>query len=141
MSLELLGLLVVFGISAVVMLVHFTGGSRLAQLGADTEVLTAWGADWDLDKPLEILRNNTGSAAIVVLPDNALGLIWSFGADTVSRKLTPGSVRSITPRGEALILRFRDFDCPAAHIPLTRRELPIWHDRLSPYLQKETAHG
>lgn len=141
MTLQLLGLLVVFGISGIVLLVHFTGGSQAVSLLQDDDIRAAWHADWPHDKPLKTIGNTGGTAALIHLPNDALGLIWSFGADTVSRTLTAGSLRSVKARGETLIVQFNAFDCPTARIPLTRRELPEWHAQLAPYLPQEVPHG
>ena len=137
MPLGLLALLVVFGIGGIVLLVHLTGGSASARLADDAAVHSAWAEDWPEEPVFDVERNAAGTAALVRTTD-AEGLIWTFGADTVSRKLEPGAIRALRPVEDALEVRFAAFDCPAVTLPLTRAELPDWHARLTPYLQ-ETA--
>lgn len=135
MSLQLLALLVVFGIGGIVALVHLTGGSRGAELTAAEKVAAAWRSDWPGQVPVATMHNAAGTTALVTLDDGARGLIWSFGADTVSRRLVPGAVQSITPRDGSLHVRFAAFDCPAVNISLTPAELPEWHRRLAPLVE------
>ena len=139
MPLEILALLVTVGIGGIVLLVHLTGGSRAARLEDDAAVIDAWRADWQGDRPIETLRNEAGTAAMVALPGGEAGLVWSFGADTVSRRLYPGAIRALEPGADSLTVRFAAFDCPAARIALDPLEQDLWYARLSPFVQQETT--
>ncbi|WP_316013699.1 hypothetical protein [Roseobacter sp. HKCCA0434] len=136
MGLELLAVLVAGGITGIVLLVHFTGGSAALVFTDDDDVRAAWAADMP-DIPLaDITRNAAGTAALVRTRDGRTGLIWSFGADAVSRLMPPDTLRAIDTCEDGLRLHFLAFETPSAFVGLTRDELPDWYAVLERSLRR-----
>lgn len=125
MPLQILLILVVGGIGAVAVLLHLTGRSRQTYLD-EGKARAAWIRQFPEQPAARVLVAQNGKAALVA-PEAGqppLGLVWSFGADTVARDLQHLHL-SQTARG--LRLQFSDFGAPQADLRLSPAEIEQWH--------------
>ncbi|MBK8456751.1 MAG: hypothetical protein IPL47_06295 [Phyllobacteriaceae bacterium] len=100
MSLPVLVALVVGGISAIVVLLHLTGGTRDARL-ADAEAARArFAADFLEETAERIVLAGDGNAAFLVLSGGRTGIVQAFGDRYLTRIHAPGE-DDIAPKGEA----------------------------------------
>lgn len=127
MPLPLLLILVIGGISAITLLLHLLGKSRLAFLTAG-DARNAWHRHFPDDDIQNVTVAQNGHAALV-RTDQGPGLLWSFGADTVGRHLhdfdlieTPDHLRVI----------FHDFTAPRVSLHLTETERSRWQELMAP---------
>ncbi len=135
MPLDILIALVVLGIAGIVALVHFTGGSAPHGFADGGEVHDAWLEDWPQDPPRGVDLSSDGRAAIVELAKGETGLIWVFGADTVSVRMAPGDIRDIRLHPGGLAIRLNRFEMPALTVALDQAALARWTVRLAPFAE------
>ncbi len=124
MPLELLLILVVGGISAIALLLHLSGRSKPKVMTA-AQARQAWLRQFP-ENPAKYLRLAENGLAALVTSDDAtapLGLVWSFGADTVARSLHDTKA---TRAEHGLHLRFADFSAPQVLLRLTTAEADAW---------------
>lgn len=137
MPLEILLILVVGGIGAIALLLHLTGRSRLIQLDEEA-ARAAWLRQFP-DLPVqEVLLAQTHQAALITTATEpqCLGLVWSFGADTVARDLQAAEVQASNGN---LRIEFKDFAAPHAHLRLPPREAEQWQQRIANQFRNSAA--
>lgn len=124
MPLELLLILVIGGIAAIAVLLHLSGRSQ-ERLLDDAEARRAWHRQFPESRIAEQIVAQSGHAALIRDTDASapLGLVWSFGADTVARTLQDVTLHQ-TPNG--LSIRFADYSAPHVRLQLTATETQRW---------------
>lgn len=121
MPLELLLSLVIGGIGAIAILLHWLGKSAPMLLDRDS-ARSAWARQYPDDRVGEVVVSTDRRAALIAT-DHGAGLVWSFGADTVARRLRDFS---ILPHKSAMRLRFRDYTAPGLTLHLSPAEREAW---------------
>lgn len=124
MPLEILLILVVGGVAAIAVLLHLTGRSDLRLLSAD-QARQAWLRQFP-DSPIaQLTLAEDGHAALIQPEDGSapLGLVWSFGADTVARCLENVEMKTVR---QGLYLRLADFSAPGVQLHLNGSEAEHW---------------
>ncbi|EBA15052.1 hypothetical protein RSK20926_04192 [Roseobacter sp. SK209-2-6] len=124
MPLEILLILVIGGIGAIAVLLHLTGRSRLRRMDMTTAG-AAWLRQFPESEVKHITLSGDGLAALVFTTEDEapVGLVWSFGDDTVARYLNPLVLRE-TKKG--LQFRLPDFAAPEVSLQLTPEEKQNW---------------
>ena len=124
MPLELLLILVVGGIAAIALLLHLTGRSGLTVLD-EGQTRKAWVRQFPESPIADLTLARDGHAALIRTADDSapLGLVWSFGADTVARFLDDAK---LSPCKKGLHLRIADFSAPAVQLHLNQPEAMLW---------------
>lgn len=122
MPLEILLILVVGGISAIAVMLHFTGRSTRRVIDADS-ARQEWLRLFPDDNITGVLLSQDRHSALIETPD-ARGLLWAFGADTVGRYLNDDS--TVHDHKHGLCIRFDDFTAPAARLSLSADERSQW---------------
>lgn len=113
MSLPLLVIIVAFGIAAVVIAVHLTGGSQVASLNDESAARVRFALDYP-DVPVQhVWLTSDRKAAILELADGRAGLVHATGGKFLTRLVGPPDLAG-APRasGGRLMLRLRDFTWP-----------------------------
>ncbi|QBF30420.1 hypothetical protein [Thalassococcus sp. S3] len=121
MPLELLVTLVIGGIAAIALAAHLLGLSAPKMLDPAT-ARAAWLRHFPDDAINSLHVARSGHAALVH-SDAGWGLLWSFGADTVARRLT--SVR-LSDRPKGLRVDFDDYTAPPLTLRLHEEERARW---------------
>ena len=141
MPLELLLILVVGGIAAIALLLHLTGRSKLKLLN-DAQARQAWLRQFPESPIADLTLAKDGHAALIRTAQEGapLGLVWSFGADTVARFLEDATLGSCK---QGLELRLADFAAPTVQLHLAPAEATLWqaliegHAPLQPQMQNQ----
>jgi hypothetical protein len=132
MSIWITLLIVAAGISGVVALVHFTGGSAQARLESKPEVLEMWLGECPDHPALDALLEPEGYAALIDLKDGGTGLLWAFGDGVVGRVLEAGE---FWQKDNTLWIDLPDLTAPHIDVlieePMVRR---IWAETLKTVL-------
>ena len=140
MPLELLVILVVGGIGSIAFLLHLTGGSLQTRLDKNSAA-AAWKRQFPDTAIRDVQLAPDGRAALIETRDSppALGLVWSFGADTVAREL---SAATITPAKGGLRISFSDFGAPRASVALPQAAASAWQSKIAAQSQplQRSAH-
>lgn len=126
MPLSILLLLVIGGIGGIALLLHFLGKSQPVVL-SDDEARLAWLRLYPEDTVVDVTLSDTGHAAIIKT-GHGLGLVWSFGVDTVARQLDGAEIVETANR---LKIRFPDFSAPQAAITLNETERADWRLKMA----------
>ncbi len=113
MSLGLLAVMVVIGVSGVVLLVHLTGGSRRARLEDELAARARFGVDYPDLAIVAVYLTQDGDAAFLALEDSRVGIVAAVGDRFLTRMVGAHDLAG-TPRvtGATLMLRLRDFTWP-----------------------------
>lgn len=113
MSLGLLAVMVVIGVSGVVLLVHLTGGSRRARLENEAAARARFGVDHSDLAIVALHLTQDGDAAFLALKDGRVGIVAAVG-DRFLTRLVGAADLAGTPRvtEATLMLRLRDFTWP-----------------------------
>jgi hypothetical protein len=119
--LSILLILVGGGIGGIALLLHVLGKSQPVVL-SDNAARAAWLRLYPEDTVLDVILSGTGHAALIKT-DQGLGLVWSFGIDTVARQLDGAE---IIETANQLKVRFPDFSAPQALIALSETERSDW---------------
>lgn len=127
MPLDILLVLVIGGIAGITLLLHMTGKSRLLLLTSET-AQEQWLRHFPDDTVLDVTVAHDGHAALV-RTETGVGLLWSFGADTVARHLLDFDWID-HPKG--LEVQFHDFSTPRALIRLDEIERRHWQHLMDP---------
>lgn len=124
MPLELLLILVVGGISAIALLLHLSGRSK-PKVMTEPQARAAWLRQFPESPIADLTLARDGHAALIQTADDSapLGLVWSFGADTVARFLEDAE---LSPCQQGLHLRLADFSAPAVLLHLSQAEATHW---------------
>jgi len=134
MSLWVTLLIVAVGITGIVALVHFTGGSARARLEKKAEVLAMWQNECP-DHPADnVLLEPSGFAALIDLESGGTGILWAIGDGVVGRVLEAGE---FWQNNNTLWIDLPDFTAPhidvTIHEPMVRR---IWSETLKTVLDE-----
>ncbi len=127
MPLEILLVLVVGGIAAITLLLHFSGRSEQRILTLET-AQSDWLRHFPNDVVIDVTVSLDGHAALV-RTDAGPGIIWSFGADTVARHLLDYDWIE-HPNG--FEFRFHDFATPKVVVHLDDIERQHWQNLMDP---------
>lgn len=127
MSLNILIILVVSGISLIALLLHGLGKSRLTVLTPE-DARTAWFRHFPDDDISDVTVTNDGHAALIQTSQGP-GLLWSFGADTVARHLRNFDLQEQTG---GIRVMFHDFTAPRVTLHLDESEHPLWQKIMIP---------
>lgn len=125
MPLEFLLVLVTGGIAGIALLLHLSGRSRRCVLDPD-RAAADWIRHFPQDRVHETTVSHDGHAALVLTGDGP-GLLWSFGTDTVARRLKDFD---LIDNGDRLRVVFHDFTAPAVTLTLDDFERPHWLNRM-----------
>lgn len=116
MSLPLLVAIVVIGISLAVAAVHFTGGSKVAQIADADDARRIFALDFPDERPHAAEITSDRQSAFLSLPGGRTGIVQSFGDGYFTRIATPADVAALNLRAPAtLSVRFRDFTWTGGH--------------------------
>ena len=134
MSLWITLIIVTVGISGIVALVHFTGGSARARLESKAEVLKMWESAFPDEKAIGALLEPSGFAALIDLENNRTGLLWAFGDGVVGRVLTSGL---LTQQGDVLRISLPDITAPHIDVEISDKMVRrIWAETLKTVLEE-----
>lgn len=110
MSLPVLVVIVIFGIAAVVLAVHLTGGSQRASLADAQAAAARFAEDFPRDDDVRDVRLTADrSSAFLDFGSAGTGVVHAVGDRFLTRLLTPADVLAATRDGAALVLTLRDF--------------------------------
>jgi hypothetical protein len=124
--LTILLILVVGGIGGIALMLHFLGKSQPVVLSDDT-ARKAWLRLYPEDTVVDVTLSDTGHAALINT-GHGLGLVWSFGIDTVARQLDGAE---IVETANHLKIRFPDFSAPSVVISLKETERAEWRSKMA----------
>lgn len=117
--------IVVLGITAVVFLVHMTGGTVTRHINDLADAQAIWAGDHPDDVLDEARVDDLGHAALVRLNDGRRGVIWAFGDDAVVRHLD--GPPEVVDQPDGLLLHLHDFTAPAIRVVLANEnERAAW---------------
>ncbi len=127
-------IIVVVGISGIVALVHFTGGSARVRLESKAEVLEMWNNQFPDRPALSALLEPSGFAALIDLENNGTGLLWAMGDEVVGRVLISGM---LAERGNVLRVDLPDITAPHVDIEIEDKMVRrIWAETLKTVLEE-----
>lgn len=144
MPLPVLVAMVVVGVSLVVLLVHLTGGSRLAEI-ANAEQATA---RFLIDYPEAAVERGIVSAdrrdAVLELGDGHVGLVHVVGSNFLTRFVSRGEMAARASGQGAVDLLTHDLTWPRAHMTFsddeTARDVAgLFASELGPRAQQRAA--
>ncbi len=126
MPLHILLILVIGGIGGIAILLHYLGLSSPRIFDGPEDATRQWLREFPDDEVVEVILNHRGTTGFVQTHQGP-GLVWSFGADTVARRLHDFNV---TPKKRGLRIDFHDFGAPHMLIPLDDFETSHWENLL-----------
>ncbi len=131
-------LIVIVGISGIVALVHFTGGSARMRLDNKAGVLEIWQAQFPDHPATGALLEPAGVAALVDLADGGTGILWAMGRGVAGRVLQGGALQV---QGARLRLSLPDFTAPHIDVVIDDKLLRrIWAEALETALTKRVTN-
>ena len=134
MSLWVTLVIVTVGISGIIALVHFTGGSTRARLESKAKVLAMWNIEFPDRPAISALLEPSGFAALIDLENNATGLLWAMGDGVAGRVLTTGS---FSQHGTELRVELPDITAPNIDIKIEDKMVRrIWAETLKIVLEE-----
>ncbi|MXU64938.1 hypothetical protein [Oceanomicrobium pacificus] len=136
MSLTLLLPLVIFGITLIVVIVHALGWSSPRAFADEKDAARAWLREFPDDPPQAVDLSTDRRHALLRLPGGGAGIVWSFGQDSVARRLGPGLKLSETETG--IDIRPADFTAPRMSVALDAAGATRWQAQLAPLTTPQT---
>jgi len=134
MSLWVTLIIVVVGISGIIALVHFTGGSARLRLESKAEVLAMWANEFPDAPATGALLEPSGIAALIDLEDGGTGLLWAMGDEAVGRVLQAGT---LAQHGDILRVELPDITAPYVDIEISDKMVRrIWAETLKTVLEE-----
>lgn len=116
MSLPVLVILVVVGITAAVLAVHLTGGSKIATIRDTSHARELFATDFPEERTGDATLTTDRHSAFMTLPGNRVAIVQSFGDGFFTRSVSASDIASITVREPATIsIRFKDFTWTGGH--------------------------
>jgi hypothetical protein len=110
MGLPVLVVLVVVGITAIVLAVHLTGGSRNVALADEAAARARFGLDHPREQPTVLCLTRTGDAAFLELGTGRTGIVQSIGGHFLTRIVSSSDmVRVDRPSPDVLAVACRDY--------------------------------
>ncbi len=91
MSLPILVIMVIAGVSAVGLAVHLSGGSRDAALTGEAMARARYAEDFPDDSVEEVVMAADGAGAVLKIGNGVVGIVHNFGDRFVTRRLAPGT--------------------------------------------------
>ena len=109
MPLEILALLVVFGVGGVVLAIHLTGGTVTAVFDAPDDAISRFQEDFPDAGVAKVVITKDRHSAIMKLKGRAAGIVHAVGDRFLTRLLEPGNPVTATAAKDAtLLLRLDD---------------------------------
>ena len=109
-SLPVLVVMVVVGISMAVAAVHFTGGSRAIRLADVRQALDRFAVDFPDLRPGKVRLTENGDTAFIELTDGHTGIVHAIGDRFLTRIVTPAEIElAKLDSNNVLVLRLQDF--------------------------------
>lgn len=122
MSLPILVALVVVGITAAVLAVHLTGGSKLSVIEDADHAARLFLADFPNERLGPALLTTERQSAFMDLSGGRIGIVQAFGDGYFTRIVTAGDVASVRVQDPAVMtVRFRDFTWTGGHFRFAER--------------------
>ncbi len=123
MTLPLLLLLVVIGVSLVVGAVHLAGGSKISALDDENSALERFSVDFPEFVSTKIVLASDHNVAVLIndRSDNA-GLVVVMGAHSLTRILDANFLNSVTRSDKGLVLGLADMTLPVVDIVLSNED-------------------
>ncbi len=119
MPLPILALLVVAGITAIVVIVHFTGGSAEARPLDRETVMARFAEDFPHFGACECVLSDDGQAAVLFSRDDReAGLVSRIGRNSLTRLLDADLLDEPGVGEDVLELRLHDFTLPLVKLRL-----------------------
>ncbi|CAM5610244.1 hypothetical protein MAUB1S_10355 [Mycolicibacterium aubagnense] len=109
-SLPVLVVMVVVGISMAVAAVHFTGGSRVMRLVDAGQAMDRFAVDFPDLTPGTIQLTENGDTAFIDLGDGRTGIVHVIGDRFLTRVVAPSEIEFARLGNDRILtLRFKDF--------------------------------
>lgn len=123
MPLEILGPLVIFGISLTVLAVYFSGISKAARLTDAKEVQMEFLRDY-ADAIIEktFLTSDNRAGFVALSEKNTFGLVEAMGSQFLTRFLAPGDVASVKLSDGQLDVCYNDFTHKKQHYTIDNQK-------------------
>jgi hypothetical protein len=116
LSLPVLVALVAVGIALTVAAVHFTGGSRTAEIADAEHARQLFFADFPDERPGNTVVTTDGKSAFLTLSSGRSGIVQSFGDGFFTRIVSAKDVAAMSVREPGIMtIRFRDFTWTGGH--------------------------
>lgn len=110
MPLEILGPMVICGITLTVLAVYFSGISKPAKLADNAEAKTEFLMDYaDASVKTTILTTDKSAGFLMLKQKNTIGLVEAMGSEFLTRLLSPGDIAGLELSEGKLNVRFNDF--------------------------------
>lgn len=113
MSLPLLAILVVGGVSGILLAIHLAGGTRDVRLDAPDAAMQRFALDFPEAAPRAVILDAAGDAAFLDT-DAGVGLVQAIGDRYLTRLIDPGQAKMSRPAPEHLALAFAETGLPPA---------------------------
>ncbi len=108
-SLPILVVMVVVGISMAVAAVHFTGGSRTIRLADVEQALDRFALDFPEIKAGAVQLTENGDTAFIDVTNGDVGIVHAVGDRFLTRIVTPAEIDLASLDNKVLTLRLKDF--------------------------------
>lgn len=143
MSLPILVIMVVFGITAIVAAVHFTGGSTRRTFAGTGDAAEAFRADFPDAAIRAVWLTRDRADAFLELADGRLGLVHAVGARALTRIPAQRDIVSVDLGHNAVLtMRLRDFTWPGGKFAFdTVEDARAVLERLPLGVQEEDGDG
>ncbi|MFZ1681199.1 MAG: hypothetical protein WAT70_09265 [Rhizobiaceae bacterium] len=113
MSLALLAILVVGGVSGILLAIHLAGGTRDVRLEAPEAAMRRFALDFPEAAPRAVILDAGGDAAFLDT-DAGVGLVQAIGDRYLTRLIAPGQAEMSRPAPDRLALVFAETGLPPA---------------------------
>lgn len=121
MPLPVLVAIVVGGIAVVVLVVHLTGGSRVAEIASDDVALERFLVDYPEVAATRCIISSDRRDAVLELADGHVGLVHAVGSNYLTRFVNRGEMAAVPSEKEEGVvdLNTGDITWPRAHMHFT----------------------
>lgn len=110
MPLEILGPLVICGITLTVLAVYFSGISKPAKLAGSAEAKSEFLLDYGEEQVKNAILTTDKSAGFLMLDQkNTVGLVEAMGSEFLTRLLSKGDIAGLELSEGKLNVRYNDF--------------------------------
>lgn len=122
MSLPILTALVAFGITAGVLAVHLTGGSKRSSISGEADARRLFAADFPNERTGRAWLTSDAQSAFLELSEGRLGIVQGFGDGFFTRIVSRKDIAALSLRDPAIVsIRFRDFTWTGGHFHFAAR--------------------
>lgn len=116
MSLPILVVLVVVGITLTIAAVHFTGGSKVSIIRDGEHARRLFLADFPDEQPGRAVLTANSQSAFMQLSGGRTAIVQSFGDGFFTRIVAPSDIAQLGLREPATVsIRFKDFTWTGGH--------------------------